>query len=250
MSISIITATFNSADTIKSTLFSLNSQTYSDYEHLVIDGASNDDTLSVVNEVARVAPRIISERDHGIFDALNKGITASSGDYIGFLHSDDMYANSNVLQTVSDYINEYKPDILYGNLQYVSGSESRKVVRNWRAGNFSISKLKYGWMPLHPTFFMKKSLYSELGNFNTKFNISADYDSILRYMSNPTRQVGYIDQVLVHMKVGGNSNKLTNILPKMKEDYKILSENGYNPFVGLLGKNVRKLHQIRLSKNS
>lgn len=245
MSFSIITATFNSEKTIKSTLLSLNTQTHTNYEHIIIDGASNDNTLAVINDSALVKPRVITEKDNGIFDALNKGLDIATGDYVGFLHSDDRYADDNVLHSVFDCIQEFEPDVIYGDLRYVSGSESKSTVRYWRAGEFSVAKLKYGWMPPHPTFFVKRELYEELGGFNTNFKISADYDSILRFMRNPQRKVVYINRVLVDMTVGGNSNRVSNIIPKMKEDFMILQENGYQPILGLLGKNFQKIGQIR-----
>ena len=249
MSFSIITATFNSEETIKSTLLSLNTQTHTNYEHIIIDGASTDNTINVINDFARRTPKVISEKDNGIFDALNKGLDVATGEYIGFLHSDDTYASNCVLQSVLDCIHEFKPDIVYGNLNYVSGSENNSILRYWRAGEFSRSKLKYGWMPPHPTFFVKRKLYKQLGGFNTKYKISADYDSVLRFMNAPQREVRYIDRVLVNMTVGGNSNRLSNIIPKMKEDFLILQENGFRPMLGLLGKNIQKISQIRLKKS-
>lgn len=245
MLFSIITATFNSEDTIGSTLESLNIQKNSEYEHIVVDGASNDNTLAVVESNSRIKPKIISEKDNGIFDALNKGIKNAKGEYIGFLHSDDTYANENVLQLVSNYIREFNPDMIYGDLKYISKAREDKIVRYWRAGTFNTAKLKFGWMPPHPTFFLRKSLYDEFGCFNTKFKISADYDSMLRFLKEPSKKVVYIDEVLVNMKVGGNSNKISNLIPKMKEDYAILSEHGYQPLLGLFCKNIRKIRQFR-----
>ena len=133
-----------------------------------------------------------------------------------------MYADKNVLKKIHNCLKKKDIDILYGNLIYVSPSPKCKVVRHWKSRKFNINNLKYGWMPAHPTFFLKKHLYKKFGGFDESYSISSDYDSMLRFLKTKHLNIYYLDELLVKMTIGGNSNKITNILPKMKEDYKIL----------------------------
>ena len=244
MLISIITATFNSEATIANAVASVKAQTHKEIQHVIVDGNSKDETLDIIRQNRLKNTILISESDNGIFDALNKGINASDGDYLGFLHSDDVYANANVLQDVHEQLIMHDADILYGDLEYVKLGDEPKVVRYWKSCDFDIRKLKYGWMPAHPTFFMKSELYRNLGGFDESYRIASDYDAMLRYLKTDTLRTHYFPKTLVKMAVGGNSNQFSNILPKMKEDFNILKRHGYNPYLGLLLKNSRKLGQF------
>jgi glycosyltransferase len=245
MLFSIITATYNSEKTISNSLSSLNAQTCRDFEHVIIDGGSADLTLETVSKITTSTPKIISEKDDGLFDALNKGISLSEGDYIGFLHSDDEFADSRVLETIKNIIRIKEPDIIFGNLNYVNDLQKGKILRHWKAGSFKKEKLQFGWMPPHPTFFMKKNIYCELGGFDKSYSVSADYDAMLRYLLKDQLTKVYVDRVLVNMQSGGNSSRLGNVIPKMVEDYNILKKYGFRPLLGLIGKNVQKIKQIR-----
>ncbi|MEX6383166.1 glycosyltransferase family 2 protein [Providencia hangzhouensis] len=216
MKVSIITATYNSSNTIIDTLKSLENQSYLDIEYIIIDGASKDNTLDIIKKHSTKVSKIISEPDKGIYDALNKGIENSTGDIIGFLHSDDIFAYPNAIEDlVSILINE-QSQAIYADLEYVSKENTSNVVRRWVSGNYKHSNLKKGWMPPHPTFFMKRSLYKKYGNFDLNFKISADYDSLLRYLWLHNISVSYLPKVVTKMRVGGESNR--SFLKYIKKD--------------------------------
>lgn len=245
MKISIITATWNSEKTIESTLRSLNTQDYSNIEHIIVDGASTDATLDSVRLHGNRVCKVISEKDKGIYDALNKGIDVATGDVIGFLHSDDLYANQKVISRIAHEFSNDDIDITYGDLDYVSQANINKTVRSWVSGAFKRSRMKNGWMPPHPTFYMRREHYIALGGFNLKYIISADYDSMLRYLWKNKLNPSYIPEVLIKMRLGGKSNNsFSNIIKKTSEDKKVMVKNGIGPFRGLLGKNLTKIPQF------
>lgn len=245
MKISVITATWNSEETIEATLRSLNTQDYSDIEHIIVDGASTDATLDSVRLHGDRVNAVISEKDNGIYEALNKGINAATGDVVGFLHSDDLYANQNVLSRIAKEFTNDGTDATYGDLDYVSKANINKIVRSWVSGGFDRSKMKNGWMPPHPTFYMRREHYVALGGFDLKYMIAADYDSMLRYLWKNKLNPSYIPEVLVKMRLGGKSNNsFSNILKKTSEDKNAMIENGIHPLRGLLGKNFSKISQF------
>ena len=245
--VSIITATYNSAATVKSCLDSVSKQSYSHIEHLLIDGASSDDTLKILNLYAQnhFDIKVISEPDKGIYDALNKGVKMATGDVIGFLHSDDMLSSGDVIETIVAHFKHESLHGVFGDLKYVDFFNSKLTKRYWRSSNFSLSKLKNGWMPPHPTLFLRRELYMEYGLFNINFEIAADYDFILRIFKNPQLKFKYLPRVLVLMREGGASNKnFRNIVKKSREDYTALKTNNFPfPLWTLLGKNTQKLPQ-------
>lgn len=242
---SIITACYNSEATISQAITSLKMQSWAEIEHVVIDGLSTDCTQTIAQSTLGTLDIFVSEPDKGIYDALNKGIQHSTGDVIGFLHSDDFFANEMVLQRVAELFLSSGADAVYGDLQYVSASTPTRVIRNWQSGEFSQSKLRRGWMPPHPAFFMKRDLYERLGAFDTELRIASDYDSLLRYLSHPAIKVAYIPQVLVKMRVGGASNgSLKQIIRKSKEDFSVMKKHGLNPFIALPYKNLSKIYQF------
>lgn len=245
MKVTIITATYNSSKTLKETLDSLNAQTYQDIEYIVIDGASSDSTLDVLKNSATQISTLVSEPDKGIYDALNKGIELATGDIIGFLHSDDMFAYSNVIKEIVDKFQSTQCDAVYGDLEYVSKDNISNVIRLWKSGNYHHSKLKMGWMPPHPTFYMKREKYLQHGSFNLDFKISADYDSLLRYLNAGKVSLEYIPSVLLKMRVGGASNRsLSNIILKTQEDIKALKCNQLPWLKAVLWKNLSKIPQF------
>lgn len=244
---SIITACYNSEDTIEKAITSLKAQSWAGIEHIVIDGASSDSTPTIAQSTLGVMDIFFSEPDSGIYDALNKGIFHSRGDVIGFLHSDDFFANDTVLQSVAELFLSSGADAVYGDLQYVSADNPAQIIRHWRSGEFSRSKLNRGWMPPHPTFFMKREVYERLGAFNTDFRIASDYDSLLRYLSYPFLKVAYIPEVLVKMRIGGASNGgIKQIIRKTREDFVVMKKNGINPYFALAYKNFSKIPQFFL----
>jgi glycosyltransferase involved in cell wall biosynthesis len=248
-SISIITATFNSCGTLNDCINSVNMQTYANIEHIFVDGASSDGTLSLIKERSAREHRWISEPDHGIYDALNKGISLSSGDVLGFLHSDDVLANSRTLSRIAEIFGS-DPTVcgVFGDLQYVSKDDASRIVRNWRSSPFSHNKLNFGWMPPHPTLYVRREWYAQIGGLDTTYQVAADYLSILRLFNEKEFRTVYIPEVLVKMRLGGVSNRsFKSILLKTTEDWRALRSTGRS-LVGaikaLTGKNLTKIGQF------
>lgn len=249
ITISIITAIYNRADTVAQCLDSVANQSYLNREHVVIDGASNDDTLKILQSHRAPIATLVSEPDHGIYDALNKGVSMATGDVIGLLHADDLYASDQVLATVAAAFENPNVQAVYGDLQYVSRADLSRVIRYWRAGDFSKVKLSCGWMPPHPALFLRREVYQRFGLFNTRYRIAADYDFMLRVLSKLTSdQVVYLPEVLVKMRVGGASNRsIRNIMLKSTEDFSVMRQNGFDVLgatKALVLKNLSKLGQF------
>ncbi|WP_272659282.1 MULTISPECIES: glycosyltransferase family 2 protein [unclassified Providencia] len=245
MKISIITATYNSSKTIIDTLKSLEQQTYSNIEYIIIDGASKDNTLDIIKKYSTKVSKIISEPDKGIYDALNKGISNATGDFVGFLHSDDILAYPNAIEDIVTILINEQPQAIYADLEYVSKENTANVVRRWVSGDYKHSNLKKGWMPPHPTFYMRRELYEELGSFDLDFKISADYDSLLRYLWLNNITVSYLPKVITKMRIGGESNRsFLNILKKTQEDISALKKNNIFWIYPLFMKNISKLPQF------
>lgn len=245
MKISVITATYNSAATLVDCVKSVNSQSYENVEHVVVDGASTDGTLELVSSMAVRGLRMVSEPDEGIYDALNKGIACSSGEVVGFLHSDDFYPDCDTLRHVAAALADPSIQAVYGDLQYVSKHDTTRVVRNWRSSMFSPSLLRRGWMPPHPTLFVRRSAYQKIGCFDRRFTISADYHSVLRLFQQQDFTSVYLPRILVKMRIGGASNRsLTNILRKSRQDLQALRETGAGGWSTLAMKNLSKVVQF------
>lgn len=247
MNISIITSVYNNKQTISEAIESVLSQTYDDIEYIIVDGASTDGTVDIINQDK--ISTFISEPDNGIYDGLNKGIALATGDVIGFLHSDDLYENNNVIEKVAEAFKKYQVDSVYGDLTYVNKEDPSKVIRYWKSGDFNLKKLRRGWMPPHPTFFVKRKIYEQYGAFDTSFKIAADYDIILRFLGKYQISTHYIPKVLIKMRVGGESNKsLKNIVQKSKDDLRAMRHNDIGHLGSLLIKNVSKLPQFLLRR--
>lgn len=240
--ISIVTVVYNRNETIISSLSSIDRQNVKPWEHLVIDGNSSDGTLETLNKNSRDYRKVFSENDEGIYDALNKGIRKCSGDIVGILHSDDFYSDEHVLDDVAKIFKRHKCDIVYGDINYVSKNTTTKIVRKWKAGKYKKNNLKYGWMPPHPAVFFKRNFIEGI-NFDKRYKISGDYNWILEVFSRDPLVV-YMDKLIVNMRTGGESNKPSKILSKMKEDYMIMKKYFSFPFITLLFKNIRKFKQF------
>ncbi len=251
MKITIITSAYNSEKTIEETIRSVLTQTYNEIEYIVIDAASSDNTLEIINHYKNQIDIIVSEPDQGIYDGLNKGIVLAKGDVIGFLHSDDLYENDEVIEKVALAFANSKVDSVYGDLVYVSEKDTSKIFRYWKSGQFRPQKLKRGWMPPHPTFFVRRKVYQQYGYFNTSLKISADYDSILRFLGKHKITTFYLPEVLIKMRVGGESNKsLKNLIQKSREDLRAIKSNNIGNFGSLIFKNISKIPQFLALKNS
>jgi len=245
MRISIITATFNSAGTVRDTLASIAAQQYPHIEHIIVDGLSKDNTLAIVNEFAHVA-KVISEKDKGIYDAMNKGVKLATGDVIGILNSDDFYTNPTILAKVAAVFEDPSVEAVYGDLQYVNAANVNLVTRTWKSGIFKKKSLYYGWMPPHPTFFVRRHVYEKCGLFNTTLRSAADYELMLRVLLKYDTQVKYIPEVLVKMRAGGMSNaSLKNRFRANKEDAMAWQLNNLKPyFFTMWLKPLRKILQF------
>lgn len=245
MKVSIITISYNSGKSIADAINSVVSQTYSNIEYIVVDGKSKDNTIEIVKSFGDKISTFVSEPDKGIYDALNKGIGLATGDIIGFMHSDDIFASNDIIAHVVEKFKNNDTDSLYGDLQYVYKEDTNKVLRYWKSGNFSLKQLKLGWMPPHPTLYIKKWVYEEYGNFNINMGIAADYDSMLRFLGKYKISTQYLPEVMVKMRVGGASNRsLKNIIKKSSEDWDAIKRNQFGNIFTLVFKNLRKITQF------
>lgn len=244
MKISIITVAYNSAATIGDTLRSVAAQTHLDIEHIVIDGGSSDNTVAVVRAVGGHVSQWVSERDQGIYDAMNKGLALATGEFVGFLNADDMLASPEVIAKIA-VAADRGVDAVCGDLLYVDKDNPTAVIRYWRCGEFSPTKLRFGWMPPHPTLYVRRLRLAGFGGFDVRLRIAADYDFILRFLSLPGVQVVSLPTVLVKMRMGGASNRsVSAMLNKSREDLFALRKNGVGGLLTLFFKNARKVEQF------
>lgn len=243
--ISLITATYNSASTIQDTLRSVAAQEYPRIEHLIIDGLSKDNTLELVGQFPHVQ-KVVSERDRGIYDAMNKGIALATGDIVGIINSDDFYHTPQVLSKVAAMMEQSGAGVLYGDLEYVDAVDTGKVIRHWKSGTYHNTRFHRGWMPPHPTFFVRRELYAQFGGFNTDLRFSADYELMLRFLVRHRVPVCYLPEVMVRMRMGGASNaSLRNRLRANREDRLAWEINGLKPrFYTLVWKPLSKIGQF------
>jgi len=244
MTISIITITYNSAKSLQRALDSVQSQSYKDIEHVIVDGASTDGTKELIEAYAKQHQNVrwVSEKDDGIYNALNKGIRMATGDVIGFLHSDDVLYSPDSIGHIAAALADETVDVVYGDLQYCNGG---KVVRRWKSNDFNPSALKYGWMPPHPTVYVRRKVYEQVGEYDEWFRISADFDMMIRIFKAGYRSK-YIPEVLVSMETGGASNKNTKArLSKTQEDYIVLKKNNVGAgYLTVACKQLRKVRQF------
>ena len=204
MKVSLITIAYNSADTIEDTIKSIVAQDYSNIEYIIIDGGSTDNTLSIVDKFKDSITTIISEPDKGIYDAMNKGVQNATGDIVGILNSDDIYADNKVVSSIVEAIGN--KDSIYADIVYVDRDNTDKVTRYWKSGKYRKGIFKKGWMPPHPTFFIKKSCYDQYGIYNLQLKSAADYELMLRMLHKHNISVAYLPEVITKMRVGGQSN--------------------------------------------
>ena len=245
LKVSIITAVYNNHAYIEQCILSVQSQTYPNIEHIIIDGNSNDGTLEIIRKYQKQGYQWISEPDNGIYDALNKGIGLASGDIIGLLHSDDQFANPFIIENVVARFTNTDCDATYGDLLYISRTDPPGTIRYWKSCPFNANLFRKGWMPAHPTLFMKKSIYDTFGLFNVKYRIASDYDLMLRTVGSGKLKCEYLPEIITHMRVGGASNKsFINIWLKSYEDWQALRTNKMGGLYTLFLKNFSKLGQF------
>lgn len=253
---SIITICYNPGPPVLEAIASVREQKGPRFEHIVIDGASCDGTLDRLQHIDPPLDRLISEPDKGLYDALNKGIAQSSGEIIGFLHADDLLADCGALASVARAFSESGADGVYGDLEYVHKFNPARVIRFWRSGAYTRTLLPRGWMPPHPSLYLRRGVYEQarLANgewFDTRYRISSDYDFMLRILWKMRVKIFYLPRVLVRMRVGGASNcSLRNLVIKSKEDYQVLRKNGVGGIRALFLKNICKAPQFVLRRRA
>jgi glycosyltransferase len=244
--VSVITVCYNNSQTIEETIKSVVSQDYKNMEYILVDGASTDGTLQIIDRYKKQLSTVVSEKDNGIYFAINKGIALATGDVVAILHADDFYADQTVISKVVNAFETVQSDTVYGDLQYVDRNETAKVIRNWKANDYSKDNFLKGWMPPHPSFFAKRSCYTRFGIFNTALTSSADYELMLRFLYKNNCSTSYIPEILVKMRAGGQSNKsIGNRIHANREDRKAWELNGLNPhFLTFIRKPLSKLKQF------
>ncbi len=247
LKISIITPTFNSEKTILDNLNSVSNQNYSNWEQIIIDNLSKDKTLSIISCFKSSKIRVISEKDKGIYDAINKGISLARGDVISILNSDDFFYNNKVLSQINNSFNSNNVDIVYGDLLYISRDNKNNLLRYWKSNNFHKNSFIKGWSPPHPSFFVKKNIYKSFGNYKINLGNSADFELMYRLLEKNNIKNLYINKIFVTMRSGGSSNK--NLLTIIRQNFIILKilNIKYNPFkliIFLYSKFIERLFQF------
>lgn len=230
MKVSIITVSYNSAETIEATIRSVVSQTYQNIEYIIIDGASKDGTMDIVNRYKSNISVIVSEPDKGIYDAMNKGVERATGEIIGILNSDDFYADDLVIEDVVAKFHETSSDALYADLVYVKRDRTDQILRVWSAGEYYPGRFLKGWMPPHPTFFVRRTFYERFGTYNTSLRSAADYELMLRFVHKHSIKLAYLPRVITKMRSGGQSNiSLRNRIKANLEDRAAWRMNDITP---------------------
>jgi glycosyltransferase involved in cell wall biosynthesis len=246
MKISLITVSYNSEETIEETIQSVLAQKNIDLEYILIDGASSDTTLKIIEPYKSKIAVFLSEKDNGIYDAMNKGIQLATGDVIGILNSDDVFTNDEILGKVCKAFEDPDVDAIYGDLEYVDRIDLSKVKRKWISGKYKEGAFLKGWMPPHPTFYVRKKIYDEFSSFNLDFNSAADYEIMLRFIHKHKIRLNYLPEIMIKMRQGGQSNaSLINRLKANREDKKAWMVNGLKPApFTLIRKPLSKLGQF------
>lgn len=244
LKISLITVVYNAGDTIEKCIRSVIGQSYTAVEFIVIDGGSTDGSLEIINKFKAHIHILVSEPDHGIYDAMNKGITLASGYIVGTLNADDFFADENVLSAVAQSFIHTNADIVYGNLYYVDFHG--RVIRKWLSGQCGNNSFNWGYMPPHPTFYCKRLLFEKYGFYSLEYGSASDYELLVRFMHRFRASSFYLDKVMVKMRIGGISNSsLKNRIHAWRSDYRAMRENGIRfPLLALVLKPARKLGQF------
>jgi glycosyltransferase len=251
MKVSIITVCYNRVATIEKAIRSVLEQNYSDIEYIVIDGNSTDGTQTVIEQYGHQLAKYVSEPDKGMYDAINKGLTLATGEIVGLVHSDDELFDTNVIAKIVEQFQENNAiHVVYGDGIYVSNSQPNQIVRNRIGGYFSIKKLKSGWLPLHPTVYIKRSEIQRLGNYSLDYKIASDTDFLLRYLYLHRLPVAYLNAYIIRMRVGGLSTSKSRAIEVLKEDYIIYKSFGLPAFKVVLQKKARTAFQYIHSKLS
>ena len=227
MKISVITVCYNSATTLIGTLDSVSAQTHPTVEHIVVDGASKDNTKEVMSRHGRHVARFVSEPDNGIYHAMNKGLALATGEVIGFLNADDVYADKGVLAHVGEVMARDNLDALFGDVEFVSANDPLHVVRRYRSNNFRPDRIGWGWMPAHPTLFLRRRIFERNGSFHTDYRIAGDFELVARIFHDANLRYRYLPEVMVRMRTGGiSTGGWRNTLLLNREVLRACRENG------------------------
>lgn len=246
MKVSLITVVYNGEKYLADCIESVIGQTYHDLEYIIIDGASTDSTLSIVEKYRADITKFVSEKDRGMYDALNKGIDMASGEIIGILNADDMLASTDVIANIVAQFEKFDADGVYGNLNYINPHRANAIVRKWVSKPFTQKDIKMGWMPAHPTLYLKKILFKRFGYYSLDFGTAADYELMLRFLYQCQIKAVFMDQLIVNMRIGGMSNaSMKHRYHALLNDLKALKTNRLPfPLFTLLLKKVSKLTQF------
>jgi glycosyltransferase involved in cell wall biosynthesis len=247
LKISLITVCYNAEAHIGRCIASVIAQNYPNLEYIIIDGGSDDNTLAIINSYEQneqCITVVVSEPDKGVYDAMNKGIQRATGEVLGTLNADDFFASENVLTTIGNVFAHNDIDILYGDLDYVDFNET--IIRRWRTKSYIKGVFNWGWMPPHPTFYCKRSLFEKYGLYKLDYGTAADYELMLRFMHPTNANTFYLQKVLVKMQVGGLSNRsFQSRLKAWANDLKAMRKNGIMfPLLTLIMKPLRKIRQF------
>ena len=244
MKISIITTCFNRRFTIRDCIESVLSQDYPDIEYIVVDGASTDGSLSIINEYKDRISTVISESDTGMYEAINKGLRVARGDVIGLLHSDDFLYSPHTISHIAREIESSQADFVYGDGLFVDAFDPDKVVRNWISGRYTKGKVRRGWLPLHPTCYIRREVIEKWGMYDESYRIAADSEFLVRYLYEADLGVHYIREYVVRMRMGGLSTDPAKMKVKWSEDLRMYRQHGFPAYWALCCKIVSKIPQF------
>lgn len=248
MKVSIITSCFNRHSTIGQAIESVLAQDYTNIEYIVIDGASTDGSMQIINSYKGKITEIISEPDNGMYEALNKGIRIATGDIIGLVHSDDFLFAKDTISKIVMTFKQTNADFIYGNGLFVDPIDTNKIIRNWESGKYSKWKVKHGWLPLHPTCYIKKSCIDKLGLYDESYKIAADSDFLVRYLYESNLKVYYLNEYIVRMRMGGLSTDKKRRKKMWEEDIRMYRSHGFNPTLTKIQKMAWKVPQFITAK--
>lgn len=227
LKISIITVCYNSAHTLPDTIRSVAEQDYPEIEHIIVDGGSTDGTVDILEKAPSVAC-FVSESDKGIYDAMNKGIAMATGDVVGILNADDFYLNKSVISQIAQIFNNEDVDACYADLVYVKETDTNKIIRYWRSQPFKPGLFLKGWMPAHPTFFVRKSVYQQHGLFNLNYRIAADVEMLFRLLEVKRINTVYLPETIIKMRLGGTTNKSLKNIQKQNQEVLMILDAYYD----------------------
>lgn len=244
MKVSIITSCYNRQESIRGAIESVLSQCYSNIEYIVVDGASNDESLSIINEYKGNISTIISEPDHGMYEAINKGIRMATGDVVGLVHSDDFLYDNYVISDVVKAFEETGADFIYGDGIYVDAEDTNRMVRNWRGGAYHCWKVRCGWLPLHPTCYIRRDVMMREGLYDETYKIAADSDLLVRYLYKTNLKVHYMKRKIIRMRMGGLSTDSKKRKQMWDEDVRMYKSHGFSPIPTKIMKMMWKVPQF------